>query len=218
MSEPQQMPAARPDLHVLDVPDLERYEAKVREHPDSAVAHYNLGLAWQQRGRPDQAEECYRKAVELKPDLAEAWVNLGGVLLLKWDFKGCVAANEEALKRQDDMLLAHYNLGQAYLYLGDTEGVLKSYRRVVELDPSHPAGRYYHAVGLLAAGRVPEATEELGRAKALGHSPAPEFVRALKSAAKEAIESTQRIHTIHEIHPPDNGANAPDSREENPNA
>ena len=29
MSEPQQMPPARSDLHVLDVPDLERYEARL---------------------------------------------------------------------------------------------------------------------------------------------------------------------------------------------
>lgn len=29
MSEPQQMPPARPDLHVLDVPDLDRYEARL---------------------------------------------------------------------------------------------------------------------------------------------------------------------------------------------
>lgn len=29
MSEPQPMPPTRPDLHVLDVPDLERYEARL---------------------------------------------------------------------------------------------------------------------------------------------------------------------------------------------
>jgi predicted GNAT family acetyltransferase len=29
MNEPQQMPAARPELHVLDVPDLGRYEARL---------------------------------------------------------------------------------------------------------------------------------------------------------------------------------------------
>jgi predicted GNAT family acetyltransferase len=31
MSEPQQMPPRRPDLHVLDVPDLRRYEARLGE-------------------------------------------------------------------------------------------------------------------------------------------------------------------------------------------
>jgi tetratricopeptide (TPR) repeat protein len=169
---------------------MERYLERVRENPESAAAHYNLGLAYTQRGRPDRAEKHYRKALELEPDLVEAWVNLGGVLLFKWDFPGCVAANEEALKRQDDLLLAHYNIGQACLYLADTEGVLRSFRRVVDLDPGHAAGHYFLAVGLLAAGRVPEAVEEMARAKALGHSPAPEFLRALKTAAKELIRST----------------------------
>ena len=40
---------------------------------------------------------------ELDPDLVQAWVNLGGALLMKWDFKGCLEANREAVRRQDDL-------------------------------------------------------------------------------------------------------------------
>ena len=36
MSEPQQMPSARSDLHVLDVPDLERYEARLGDERELA--------------------------------------------------------------------------------------------------------------------------------------------------------------------------------------
>jgi tetratricopeptide (TPR) repeat protein len=187
---------------------LESYRKRVEEHPDSASAQFNLALAYTQRGRPDRAEEHYRKALEIEPDLVEAWVNLGGVKLLKWDFHGCIAANEEALKRREDLLLAHYNIGQASLYLADTEGVLRSYRRVVELDPGHAAGRYYLAVGLLSAGRVTEAEEELARAKALGHSPAPEFLKALNEATQKLSEATDPVQST------DNGANAPDQPEE----
>jgi tetratricopeptide (TPR) repeat protein len=169
---------------------IDEYRQRVERHPDSAAAHFNLGLAYMRRGLADRAERHYRKAVELKPDLVEAWVNLGGVLLLKWDFNGSMAANEEALKRGGDQLLAHYNMGQAFLYLGEADGVVRSYRRVVELDPKHAAGHYYLAVGLLAAGRAGEAREELTRARTLGYSPAPEFLRALGAATKEPVRST----------------------------
>jgi len=158
---------------------------KVEERPDSAAAHFNLGLAYTQRGMADRAIQCYRRALEIEPDLIEAWVNLGGVLLLKWDFQAAIAANEEALKRKHDLLLAHYNIGQARLYLGDADGVVQCCRRVVELDPGHAAGHYFLAVGLLAAGSPDEARAELARARALGYSPAPEFLKALGAASKE---------------------------------
>jgi tetratricopeptide (TPR) repeat protein len=164
--------------------DVERCLEKTKAQPDSAAAHYNLGLAYTQRGMVDRAEQAYRKALELDPDLVEAWVNLGGVLMLKWDFKGTLEANQEALRRKDDLVLAHYNSGQASLYLGDAEGLVRSSRRVVELDPNHGAGNYFLAVGLLAVGRVDEARIAVERSRFLGHSPAPEFLRELAKAEK----------------------------------
>jgi tetratricopeptide (TPR) repeat protein len=187
---------------------IELYLQQVEQHPESAAAHFNLGLAYTQRGLADSAEQHYRKALELEPDLVEAWVNLGGVLLLKWDFKGSIAANEEALKRKGDLLLAHYNIGQAFLYLGDAEGVVRSYRRVIELDPEHAGGHYFLAVGLLAAGSTAEARGELARARALGYSPAPEFLRALDAAEKEPVRPTDS-NIVTRI-----GADAPDTEKE----
>jgi tetratricopeptide (TPR) repeat protein len=164
---------------------LDELKRRAEERPDSAVAQYNLGLAFGQRGLVDRAEKAYRRALELNPDLVEAWVNLGGVLLLKWDFKGCLAANREAIRRRDDLLAAHFNFGQACLYLGDGEGLVASARRVLALDPAHAAGHYFLAVGLLATGAVGEARQALGTAMALGHRPAPEFLRALGQAEQK---------------------------------
>jgi tetratricopeptide (TPR) repeat protein len=168
---------------------IQHYLQRVEENPESARAHFNLGLAHTRRGFPGRAEPCYRKALELDPDLVEAWVNLGGVLLLKRDFKGSIAANEEALKRQEDLPLAHYNIGQALLYLGDAEGLVRSYRRVIELEPEHAGGHYFLAVGLLATENPEEAREELARAQTLGHKPAPEFLRALGKAIERPTDS-----------------------------
>jgi protein O-GlcNAc transferase len=169
---------------------LQEAKRRAEERPDSAVAQFNLGLAFGGRGLVDRAERAYRRALELNPDLVEAWVNLGGVLLLKWDFRGCLAANIEAIKRKDDLLAAHYNIGQARLYLGDAEGLVRAARRVLDLDPAHAAGRYFLAVGLLAVGQVAEARQALGEAMALGHRPLPEFLRSL-DRAEEALTQAQ---------------------------
>jgi len=68
------------------------WQKRVEEAPDSAAAHFNLGLAHTERGRMMNAEKAYRRAVELDPDLVQAWVNLGGALLMKWDFQGSLEA------------------------------------------------------------------------------------------------------------------------------
>jgi len=170
-----------------------RWEQTVEERPESAVAHFNLGLAYTQRGQVSRAEKEYRKAVELDPNLAEAWINLGGALLLRWDFEGAQEAVERALALRDDLLLAHYNLGQTCLYRGDAEGLVRANRRVLELDPEHAAGHYFLAVGLLAQDQVEEARAELAHAMALGHRPAPEFLKKLHQAEArlEAMVSEQ---------------------------
>ncbi len=161
---------------------LEEWKRRAEERPASAAAQFNLGLALGKRGLVDRAEKAYRRALDLDPDLVQAWVNLGGILLLKWDFRGCLAANAEAVKRRDDLLAAHFNIGQACLYLGDAEGLVRAARRVLSLEPKHAAGHYFLAVGLLAEGDVRQARETLGRAIALGHRPLPEFLRALERA------------------------------------
>ena len=43
---------------------------------DFAEAHHLLGSVFKDQGRLDEAIACYRRALELKPDLAHAYNNL----------------------------------------------------------------------------------------------------------------------------------------------
>ena len=181
---------------------LNRCLKRAEENPGSAVAQFNLGLAYTQLGKVNSSEAAYRKALEIDPDLVEAWVNLGGALLLKWDFKGALEANREALARRDDLLLAHYNTGQACLYLGDAEGLLRACKRVIEIDPQHAAGHYYLAVGFLATNKVDAAREILARAMALGHRPTPEFLRELERSDKQSTLDDSNLVTNIGAEPP----------------
>jgi tetratricopeptide (TPR) repeat protein len=187
---------------------LERYLQKAKDHPGSAAVHFNLGLMYTQRARMSSAEQAYRRALEIDSGLVEAWVNLGGVLLLKWDFEGSREANRQALRLNGDLLLAHYNLGQASLYLGDAAAVESSNRRVVELDPEHAAGHYFLAVGLLSLDRAKEAREALAQAMQLGHRPTPEFLRGLEKVEKEL--EANKVNMVTNI-----GAEAPKDSKEN---
>lgn len=190
------MPESRTDR-------LERCLQAAQDRPESAAAHYNLGLAYQMAGRFQAAEDAYLKAVELDPELVEAWVNLGGVRLHGWDFEGCLEASRRAVELRDDLVIAHYNLGQAYLYMNDPENLVSCSKRVLELDRDHALSHYYAAVGLLALGELGAAERHLGRAMELGHRPTAEFMRALERAQRAKAEGRVNMIEIAGGDPPE---------------
>jgi len=187
---------------------IERCLNAVEDKPDSAAAHYNLGLAYTVSGKVKKAEKAYLNALECDPGMIQAWVNLGGVRMMRWEFEGCRDANLEVLKLDDTVLVAHYNLGQAYLYLNDPENLVKCNERVLELDRDHPGGHYHMAVGQLALGNHGAAERHLARAIELGHAPNQEFVKAMEKAQMKKARNVTT--TLVEI----TGAEGPDKPRE----
>ena len=185
-----------------------RFQTDVDEHPERASAHYNLGLAYTVSGRVKQAEASYLKALEIDPVLFQGWVNLGGVRLMRWEFKGCLEANQEAAKLRDDLPIVHYNMGQAYLYLNDPENLVRCNERVIELDRDNAAAHYHAAIGYLALGNLGAAERYLGRAIELGHQPTQDFMKAVEKAQRKKVQ--QQNATLIEI----SGAEAPDNTKE----
>jgi tetratricopeptide (TPR) repeat protein len=67
---------------------VEEYRAAIRIHPDSAVAHNNLGYALSQMpGRLSDAVAEYREALRLDPTFANARFNLEAALRRTGDRK-----------------------------------------------------------------------------------------------------------------------------------
>jgi tetratricopeptide (TPR) repeat protein len=187
---------------------LERCQREVEEHPEKPSAHYNLGLAYTVSGRVKQAEDAYLSALELDPTFVQAWVNLGGVRLMRWEFEGCLEANEKAAEIRGDLPIVHYNMGQAYLYLNEPEHLVRCNEKVLELDRNNAAAHYYAAVGQLALDNLDSAKRHLGRAIELGHQPTHDFVKAMEQA--QLKKDRERNVTLIEI----SGAEAPEKTKE----
>jgi tetratricopeptide (TPR) repeat protein len=78
-------------------------------HPQWALAHYELALALGGMERAAEALGALRRAVELKPDLADAWRALGDQLTIAGDRQGADAAyaqNIKASTKDPNLLMA----------------------------------------------------------------------------------------------------------------
>jgi tetratricopeptide (TPR) repeat protein len=168
--------------------DIDHLEKAVLNQPDSALAHARLGSALVQLGFPGRGEKSLLRAVEIDPGLVQAWVNLGGARLARWDFQGCVEANQKALESEPDLVGARLNLGLGYLYLGQTEAMMEAFEYVLGLQPENAPAHYYLAVGYRAQGNLELAVQYLARAIGLGHSPDTDFVRAIENELRESNE------------------------------
>lgn len=96
------------------------YEEAVKADPQFIEAHLNLGLLHHIGHRLDQAEACYRRAIESAPDDPLGYFNLAGVLKQKDDRQGAIAAYTAAVQRQHDFTEAHEQLALLYDAEGDT--------------------------------------------------------------------------------------------------
>ena len=122
------------------------------------------------QGKPDEAVACYRRALELKPDFAEAHCNLGGALEEMGDLQGAEDSFRAALRQNSRFAFAHYKLAEL---LGGKlpEEDLAAQRRLLEEMELTDAQRLLLHFGLAqvlnARGEYAEAAEHLDRANAL---------------------------------------------------
>jgi tetratricopeptide (TPR) repeat protein len=90
-----------------------------------ATIHYNLGIALQKMGKPEQAmEQFVRAAGEFRAELAEnpnsvlLWTRLGDTLATMGDFKAAAEAFRRALALNPTNLLYYDNLVKALQFQG----------------------------------------------------------------------------------------------------
>jgi uncharacterized protein (TIGR02996 family) len=76
----------------------------------TAEGYLNQSLAYYGAGRFQDAIDCAQKALNLKPDYAEAWNNIGAAYNSMGNFDQGIAATEAALRIKPDFQLAKNNL------------------------------------------------------------------------------------------------------------
>ena len=97
---------------------------------------------------PDKAVEEIKKAIIEHPEKPSLYVNLGGIYLVKRDFKAAENAYRKALELDSKTHLARVGLANIYLALSNQEKAEQELIRATEADPEneallHVLGNFY---------------------------------------------------------------------------
>ena len=95
----------------------------------------NYGFILLGLGKFKEAELLLRKAIELKPDYAEAHLNLGNILQSLVKFKEAAISTHKAIELKPDFVIAYLNLGNILKNLGQLEKAELCLRKAIELKP-----------------------------------------------------------------------------------
>lgn len=100
-----------------------------------------------------EAETQYRLAVDLDPEMANAWTNLGNVLYRRRLKREAETAWLEALRRDAGQPEARYNVGYSDYERGDYEGAIINFELSLASDPGFADAHYNLAQALVEAGQ-----------------------------------------------------------------
>jgi tetratricopeptide (TPR) repeat protein len=108
----------------------------VASSPECGTSHYNLAVALLGQQKYDEAEEELMDAVECSPNLAEAYVQLGGLCFRRGDLEGCLSYNKQAVHSRAGFFEGYGNIGFVYLQMGKIDESIAALEKAIRWNPN----------------------------------------------------------------------------------
>ena len=112
----------------------------------------------------EEAEKANNKAIDIKPDYANAYYNLGIALQELKKLKEAIEAYNKALSIKPDYPDAHYNMGNAFREQGKLDEAMQAYNRLLSIEPDYVEA--YNNMGIVfqEQGKLDEAIQAYTKA------------------------------------------------------
>ncbi len=135
-------------------------ETRLRPETATAVGCWNLANRQATNGKNKEAESLYSRAINLNPNLYQAYFGRGLIRLKMGDLKGALADFEQtgSLAPFSRGWLAHR--GIVHKRMGDREKALEDFQQAIVLDPTDPLA-FYELATVLEEKKEFEAASEL---------------------------------------------------------
>lgn len=115
--------------------NAKEYIAKCRSalasNPECGTSHYNLAVALLGIKEYGEAEQELHAAIDCSPNLAEAYVQLGGLCLQRGELEDCLAYNKHATKARAGFSEGYGNIGFVHLQMGNVDEAIKSLQKAI---------------------------------------------------------------------------------------
>lgn len=139
----------------------------VAEHPDSAHAHFSLGLLYTPQAQTDRNEDEraaiteFREALRLQPSMDAARMALGQALMSSQQYADAVPVLIDYTNREPKDAQGFYALGQAYEAVRKSDLAIGAFQHAASLAPRDAAMRLHLGMLLSAKGQTAAAIEQL---------------------------------------------------------
>jgi len=131
------------------------------KRPENERAFAALSGALLEAREYPEAEEAARRAIALKHDYPNAWINLGMAQKNQGRPEEAARSLETAVGLDPGYYLSHYNLSVFYMDQGELEKALAHVNKSLEICPGYRDAMLNHAVILARSGNLEKAEEEL---------------------------------------------------------
>jgi len=135
--------------------------AAAKTSPSSHQNHNNLGDYYGQQGDFQKAEEEFKRAIELKPNYADAYHNLGNTYRRMGKQEEALKSYEKALEFNSKLWQSYHQIAALYFETGEFEKSGEYLKEALELNPEQEVLRSGLALVYMQQGRLEEAREIL---------------------------------------------------------
>ncbi|MGB3514347.1 MAG: tetratricopeptide repeat protein [Microcoleaceae cyanobacterium] len=141
-------------------------EQALKIEPGKATAeeYLSLGNTFSENEKLDQAVACYKKAIQLNPQLVEASYKLGEIFIQNGQWGEAITYYQRVISANPNSGAAYQKLGDALLQQEQIESALQNYQKAQQLEPNNTEvkgkiGEIYYKTGesLQAEGKIEEA-------------------------------------------------------------
>jgi len=126
--------------------EIELWKDCVRKAPHKDRSHHNLGYAYYEDGRLEEAQKEFEEALALNPSYTLSLYNLGLVFYQKGMTQNAIDWYEKALKQDRPYPETYYNLGLAYYQEGLYLDSVNAFRTFLKMKPDYENA--YNNLGL----------------------------------------------------------------------
>lgn len=116
--------------------DVTLFTHAIQAVKNNYVAHMNLGLAFFQRGKTEEAIKHYFDALSLRPNTDDLCFYLGLAFGVQGNLNESIVFFKRAVAINPKFADAHYNLGVALARQGMLDEGIRHFTRALQIDPS----------------------------------------------------------------------------------